>query len=311
MFARRHDARMRFPWQQAEAEQQLDLLGDAPASKVSFAPSRARVKPSPPSANGVPRMVATSQIAEDAANPRTEFPDARVDELAEDLRQRDILEPLVVHPVDKQGRYQLHFGAMRLRAAVRAGLHEVPVVIRDAPADRYAQVAENLKRHSLSPLELARFIRGQVDAGESQTTIAKRLGMNLTTVSHHLSLLELPPVLADVLEAGRCTSPRTLHELSKLHERHPGRVAALVDQPGDITREAVCALRIHVDASKPRPSPRLLEQAIAACDQLDKLLRRIESTADAAGTADERSALRAKVEALSRWGTPRSDGQTR
>ncbi len=98
---------------------------------------------------------------------------------------------------------------------------EVPVVVRDLPADRYAQVAENQKRHGLTPLELARFIRAQVDAGDSNATIARQLGMNLTAVAHHLSLLELPPVLDDALKSGRCTSPRTLHELGKLHADRP------------------------------------------------------------------------------------------
>jgi ParB family chromosome partitioning protein len=120
-------------------------------------------------------LVATSQIDEDPANPPTEFADDRVDELAEDIRLRGIFEPFVVHPARDNGRCLLHFGAMRLRAAARAGLPEVPVVIRDAPADGYAQVAENLKRHSLSPPDLARFIRDHVNAGDTQTTIAKQL----------------------------------------------------------------------------------------------------------------------------------------
>ena len=69
-----------------------------------------------------------------------------------------------------EGRHHIHFGAKRLRAAMRAGLDEVPVVVRDLPADPYAQVAENQKRHGLTPLELARFIRAQVDAGDSNAT---------------------------------------------------------------------------------------------------------------------------------------------
>jgi len=258
---------------------------------------------------GIPRIVPTSQIDEDSANPRTEFRDAKLNELADDIRQRGILEPLVVHAANEHGRYLLHFGAMRLRAAVRAGLHEVPVVIRNAPADRYAQVAENLKRHSLSPLDLARFIRDQVNAGDSQTTIAKQLGMNLTTVAHHLSLLELPLVLDDAMKAGRCTSPRTLHELSKLDEQQPERVKALVDGPGDITREALATLREHVDSRGASLSTKLIAQAVTACDRLEKLLGRIDPMPPDDGSADLAS-LRAKVAALSSWSARGSDGQT-
>jgi ParB family transcriptional regulator, chromosome partitioning protein len=300
---------MRFPWQKADTEQQLDLLGDAPAPEVRSPASRVKVNPAPQPMSGIPRMAPTSQIDEDPANPRTEFPDAKVDELADDIRQRGILEPLVVHAANEQGHYLLHFGAMRLRAAVRAGLHEVPVVIRNAPSDRYAQVAENLKRHSLSPLDLARFIRDQLNAGDSQTTIAKQLGMNLTTVAHHLSLLELPSVLDDAMKAGRCTSPRTLHELSKLHEQQPERVKALVDGPGDITREVVATLRERVNSRAALPSTQLITQAVNSCDRLEKLLARIDPLGPGAGSA-ALAVLRAKVAALSSWSTRGSDGQT-
>ena len=189
-----------------------------------------------------------SLLYEDAQNPRTEFPEESIAELAGDIRQRGVLQPLVVHPADCDGRHQVHFGAKRLRAAIRAGLQEVPVVVRDLPADRYAQVAENQKRHGLTPLELARFIRAQVDAGDSNAAIARQLGMNLTAVAHHLSLLELPPVLDDALKSGRCTSPRTLHELSKLHADRPGPVQALLAGEAEITRAAVSALRAAPEA---------------------------------------------------------------
>ena len=121
----------------------------------------------------------------------------------------------------------------------------VPVVIRDLPADPYAQVAENQKRHGLTPLDLARFIKSRSEAGDSNATIAKRLGMNLTTVAHHLALLDLPPELDQALKEGRCTSPRTLHELSKLHHEEPERVRALVAGEAEITRTAVRAMRAN------------------------------------------------------------------
>ena len=102
---------------------------------------------------------------------------------------------------------------------------------------------QNQKRHSLTPFDLARFIRGQVDAGNSNATVAKRLGMNLTTVAHHLALLDLPPELDAALKSGRCTSPRTLHQLCKLHDKQPNQVLALIDGEAEITRAAVSALQ--------------------------------------------------------------------
>ena len=231
---------MRMPWNKSK-EIQLDLLNDSAtespiqwvagqvvASGLDGPPdSRATSQATPSDADpprtsdGRPLLVSVTCLYEDPNNPRTEFPEAALEELAADIQQRGILQPLVVHPADGDGRHLIHFGAKRLRAAIRAGPREVPVVVRDLPADRYAQVAENQKRHGLTPLEMARFIRERVDCGHSNATIARQLGMNLTTVAHHLSLLELPPALDDALQSGRCTSPRTLHELSKLHADHP------------------------------------------------------------------------------------------
>ena len=93
--------------------------------------------------DGRPLLLAVSLLYEDTNNPRTEFPEASLAELAADIQQRGVLQPLVVHPVENDGRHRVHFGAKRLRAAIKAGLHEVPVVVRDLPADRYAQVAES------------------------------------------------------------------------------------------------------------------------------------------------------------------------
>ena len=113
---------------------------------------------------------------EDAANPRTEFADCHIDELAADIRERGILQPIVVHPADESGQYRIHFGAKRLRAALRAGLDVVPVVVRDAAADPYAVVAENQKRHSpVLPLTMTD-TRSQRDLRRGQNTPLSRFG---------------------------------------------------------------------------------------------------------------------------------------
>ena len=246
---------------------------------------------------------------------RTEFPEAALEELAADIQQRGILQPLVVHPADGQGRHLIHFGAKRLRAAIRAGLSEVPIVVRDLPADRYAQVAENQKRHGLTPLEMAKFIRERVDCGDSNATIAKQLGMNLTTVAHHLSLLELPSELDEALKSGRCTSPRTLHELSKLHADNPEHVQSLLNSGAEITRTAVSALRAETDAGAaskedPSSSNKLVAQANAACDRLERALGRIQPSNSYKVALPELIALRIRVEDITKRWLQGSDRQT-
>jgi ParB family chromosome partitioning protein len=280
---------------------QLKLLSAGVGSNAAAPAPDAQTSATPPALHGHPLVLPVAALCEGPNNPRTDFPETVLDELAEDIRQHGILQPIVVHPVDAAGLYRIHFGAKRLRAAARAGLQSVPVVVLDAPADPYTQVAENQKRHGLTPLDLARFIKSRVDAGESNATVAKRLGMNLTTLAHHLSLLELPSVLDQALKAGRCTSPRTLHELSKLHEIEPDRVRTLVEGHSDITRTTVVAMR----AKPPKPGAvakacsqaDLITRAHAACDQLERLLARINTTTADPATADH-LALRQRVVAL-------------
>ena len=259
-------------------------------------------------AHGLPLLVPITSIDEDQNNPRTTFPDTEIDELADDIRQHGILQPLTVHPADAQGRYRIHFGAKRWRAAERAGLAEVPVVVRDAPADPYTQIAENQKRHGLMPLDLARFIKGRVDKGDSNAFIAKRLGMNLTTVAHHLSLLELPPALDLALKSGRCTSPRTLHELSKLHEVEPAKVRALVNGDGEITRNAVTAMKAErperTRSAKASTQADLIARANAACDRLERALAQVEQPAGFTVALPDLVALRIRVEDLARRWAP-------
>ena len=149
-------------------------------------------------ADGMPLFVSVDCLEQDPRNPRTEFPEEEIAELAQDIAERGILQPIVVHRLAEDGRYRILFGAKRLRAAMQAGLETVPVVMGSPAHDAYAQVAENQKRHGLSPLDLARFMRSRAEAGESNAEIARRMGIDQTTVAHHLALLTLPPDLEQV-----------------------------------------------------------------------------------------------------------------
>jgi ParB family transcriptional regulator, chromosome partitioning protein len=309
-----HDHRMRMLWSKKKAGQLdlLDAIAEEPVPALSqddgqqmrsagLVASTTQVPAAEPD-DGLPLVVCIDRLDEDPNNPRTEFPESQIDELADDIRERGILEPIVVHPADAHGRYRIHFGAKRLRAAGRAGLAEVPVVVRDAPADLYAQVAENQKRHGLTSLDLARFIRARVDEGESNATISKRLVMESTTVAHHLALLDLPPALDDALKSGRCTSPRTLYELGKLHRARPEQVKSLIAGESEITRVAVAAVRaehapVAADIQQKRGAASLLVQANSQCARLEQTLTRIKQVEQQLAAADL-DALRQRVSTL-------------
>ena len=156
-----------------------------------------------------------------------------------------------------------------------------------------------------------------MDAGESNAEVGRQLGMDLSTVAHHLALLSLPPVLDQALRSGRCESPRTLHELSRLHEEQPEQVAALVAGMEPITREAVASLRdaarmVAPTADKPAPTtprPDKMAQALARatglCDRLDAALQRLNRSGGIdALPHDQVQALRQRVAELAVRLTP-------
>ena len=183
----------------------------------------------------------------------------------------------------------------------------MPVVVRDGHANPCAQVAENQKRHGLTPLDLARFIRGRIDAGDSTTMVAKTLGLDLTTLAHHLALLVLPPVVDAAMKARRCSSPRTLYELGKLHAEQPERVAEPVTGTEPITRDAVAEIRdtdaqVTAAASADRPrtgrpskAAQLLSRATGLCDKLDATLTQLGQADLNALPTDDVAALRHRM----------------
>jgi ParB family chromosome partitioning protein len=270
-----------------------------------------------PVPTGLALLVPVDQLDEDPDNPRKVFPLEAIEELAHDIAQRGILQPIVVSDGPVQGRYLIRFGSRRWRAALKAGLTEVPVIFAVQHRDAYDQVAENLKRQNLSPLELAQFIRRRVDAGESNAEVGRQLGMDLSTVAHHLALLSLPPVLDQALRSGRCESPRTLHELSRLHDEQPEQVAALVAGTEPITREAVASLRDAARVASPaadkaaslQQRPDKMAQALACasglCDRLDAALQRLNRSGGIdALPHDQVLALRQRVAELAARLTP-------
>jgi len=308
---------MRMPWNKSKAEQ-LDLVDEASAAPieglVSVVGSEAvdsqtcvaipALSLDALTVEGLPLHVPVESLEEDPDNPRTEFPDEEIAELAQDIALRGILQPIVVRRTTEEGRFRVLFGAKRLRAARRARLQTVPVVIGSDAHDGYAQVAENQKRHGLTPLDLARFMRSRADGGDSNAEIAKRMGMDLTSVAHHLALLTLPPDLDEAFRSGRCTSPRTLHELANLQKTRPERVKAIVNREGEITRSAVAALKkpgpqrsAPRKASTSRRPTSLASQASNLVARLESLLDRMAKSGSPV-TANELAAVRRRVARL-------------
>jgi ParB family chromosome partitioning protein len=150
------------------------------------------------------RAVPIDLIAASAYQPRQQRDEERLAELVDSVRTHGLLQPVVVREVD--GGYQLVAGGRRLEAARRAGLSEVPAVLRECTDAESLELAlvENLQREDLNPLDSAQAYRRLIDDFHlSQDDVARRVGRSRSAVSNSLRLLNLPSVIQQSLMAGR------------------------------------------------------------------------------------------------------------
>jgi ParB family chromosome partitioning protein len=151
------------------------------------------------------RTIAIEEIFPSRDQPRQIFDDSRLSELADSIRTQGVIQPVIVR-LRVQGGYELVAGERRWRAAQRAGLHEIPAVVRDIAPMRAFEMAmvENLQRADLNPIEeAAGYQRLISDFGYTQETLAGRVGKDRTTVTNALRLLRLPESVRDLVVAGR------------------------------------------------------------------------------------------------------------
>ena len=149
--------------------------------------------------------IEVSKIRPNPRQPRRSFDETGLDELANSMKQQGLLQPVVVRPLP-DGRFELVAGERRWRAAQRAGIHQIPAVVRDVPDEKLLELAliENLQREELNPIEEAEAYRILVDDLElTQYEVAERVGKQRTTVANALRLLNLPELVKDMVRDRR------------------------------------------------------------------------------------------------------------
>ncbi len=160
-----------------------------------------------PRAPGGPglRVLDVESIHPSTRQPRKHFDDARLDELAETIRNQGIIQPLVVRNREGGG-FELVAGERRWRAAQRAGLHQVPAVVRETTETQAFELAliENLQREDLNPIEEAEAFQYMVaEHGYTQESLSTRVGKDRSTVANALRLLKLPPSVRAMVREGQ------------------------------------------------------------------------------------------------------------
>jgi ParB/RepB/Spo0J family partition protein len=177
-------------------------------------------------------------IIEDPEQPRRDFDQGALEELADSIRAHGVLQPLLVRKKDQSGQYRLVAGARRFRAAKLAGLTRVPIQVTSTDQVFAVQMVENLQRSDLAPLEIADAIKELVGAGRSQADIGKALGKSKTWVSRYAAIAEMPDDLRLIVTARGCDDYSALSQLLKSYlADQAGTLNALQASSGPITRQ--------------------------------------------------------------------------
>lgn len=160
----------------------------------------------PAASDDEPRIVRIplASVAPGAFQPRRVFDAGTISELAASIRQVGVMQPLLVRP-SGPGRYELVAGERRWRAAQEAGLTEAPAIVASLTNQEAAQwgLIENLQREDLGAVDKALAFRRLIDEfGLTQSEVAMRVGLDRSSISNHLRLLDLEPAILDLVESG-------------------------------------------------------------------------------------------------------------
>lgn len=201
------------------------------------------------------------QIEANSEQPRTRFDEAALDQLAQSISSNGIVQPIVVR---KNGpKYQIIAGERRWRAAQRAGLRKVPVVVREVADDKLLELAliENIQREELNPVEEARAFRKLTDAiGLTQEMIAERVGKERSLIATSLRLLNLPAEVLEMIEDGRLSASHGRALLMIGDASAQRRLAKTIVSMGLSVREAERAVK---QAMRPNASQTTDKKAVS------------------------------------------------
>ena len=189
---------MNMPMQKSRLGRGLaSLIGDPP-------PAQPRLP-----VEGEQRVVSIDQVRGGKLNPRKDFRDEELAELAESIRSKGLVQPIIVRPDPAGSGYEIVAGERRWRAAQKAGLHSVPVIVRDLDDREVLELAiiENVQRADLNAIEEASGYRELVDRfGYSQEQVSEIIGKSRSHVANTLRLLKLPESVQSMVQGGQLTA---------------------------------------------------------------------------------------------------------
>lgn len=152
-------------------------------------------------------LIPVDQIESNPFQPRTDFDEDALYDLAESIKHLGIIQPITVRKID-ENRYQLISGERRLRAARLANLNEIPAFVKDADDDTLLELAlvENIQRQDLNAIEIANSYQKLLEEFNlTQEELSSRVGKNRATISNYLRILNLPPAIQAAIRYEKIT----------------------------------------------------------------------------------------------------------
>ena len=212
------------------------------------------------------RKVPIEFLRRNPRNPRTQFAEAELEDLASSIRERGIIQPIVVRPLPNlPDAYEIIAGERRWRAAQRAGLHDVPVVIIEADDKTALELAiiENVQRSDLNVLdEAAGYEKLIADHGYTQADLGSVLGKSRSHVANTLRLLKLPNSVRDIVAKGDITAG---HARALLSVRNPEAVAKSIVEQGLNVRDVERIAKAEAEeAAGPGEAPKRQPRTVDA-----------------------------------------------
>ena len=177
-------------------------------------------------------------IIANRANPRRTFDSEQLEELTNSIREKGVMQPLLVRPSDDPNIFEIIAGERRWRAAQKAGLHDVPVIVRDVGDKEALELAiiENVQRADLNPLEEAMGYGQLIEQFEyTQQDLAQVIGKSRSHVANTLRLLRLPEDVREMVASGTLTAG---HARTLITAEDPATLARQIVSGGLSVREA-------------------------------------------------------------------------
>ena len=192
------------------ADEGKSRLGRGLAALIGDVGEETKKATTPQSGSRSQRRAPVEFLRANPRNPRRDFAEDDLDELAASLREKGIIQPIVVRPVrGSNDRFEIIAGERRWRAAQRAGLHDVPIVAVDVTEDEALQLAiiENVQRTDLNAIEEASGYQALInDFKHSHDEIAKTVGKSRVHITNTLRLLRLPEKVQSLVRSGKVSA---------------------------------------------------------------------------------------------------------